>query len=257
MTEKSLPELLYLAQGERSLNGFAREAGVDPGNFSRILKGQIPTPQVLQKLAHHAKNGVRYEDLMQAAGYLPPLFRETHRSDMNCRLIPLLGMIRAGIPALAEENCEQEIEIPPGIQADFALRVKGDSMAWAGINDGDLALLRQENCASHGMIVAAGIKEMDWEATLKFFVVENGVPRLRAGNPRYQDIILTDRHRIIGRLVKVVKDPPALSAYKDLLTQNEMANQGWKEAIETAINLGFDGKTLKKAIEVLALVRKV
>lgn len=68
--ENELIKLLKLAQGERSLNAFARHADVSPGNLSRIMKGQKPTPEVLKKLATKAHNDVTYEQLMAAAGYI-------------------------------------------------------------------------------------------------------------------------------------------------------------------------------------------
>jgi len=73
--------------------------------------------------------------------------------------IPLLSTIRAGIPLLAEENWEYEVEVPADLEADFALRVTGDSMSWAGIHDGDIAILRKTDIPSHGMIVATGIED--------------------------------------------------------------------------------------------------
>lgn len=65
-----LIQLLKLAQGDRSLNAFARHADVSPGNLSRIMKGQKPTPEVLKKLAGKSHNGITYEQLMIAAGYV-------------------------------------------------------------------------------------------------------------------------------------------------------------------------------------------
>jgi repressor LexA len=262
MEKKSLVELLTLAQGNRSLNTFARQSGVDPGNLSRILKGQRPTPEVLKKLADSAENGVRYEILMDAAGYMDyvqAISRANKIASVNetrSNMIPVLGLIRAGLPFLAEENWEYEIELPSDTSADFALYVKGDSMSWAGIHEGDLALMRQTETASYGMIVAAGVQEMEWEATLKFYVLENGQPVLRAANPNYEAIKMTKKHRIIGQLVKVIKEPPTYSVYKNHLVNKEMTDKGWSDAIETAIQYGFDGENLKKAIEVLGSLKK-
>jgi repressor LexA len=170
--------------------------------------------------------------------------------------IPILGTIHAGLPVLAEENWEDEIELPSEFKADFALRVKGDSMSWVGIHENDLALMRQADLASHGMIVAAGLEEMEWQATLKFYVQDNGYPILRAANPAYEDIKITEKHRIIGQLVKVIKDPPSLQKYKEILVDKDLSDKGWSDAIETAVQMGFDSKNLKKAVDVFRWIKK-
>lgn len=68
--ETELIRLLKLAQGDRSLNAFARHADVSPGNLSRIMNGQKPSPEVLKKLASKSHNNISYEQLMAAAGYI-------------------------------------------------------------------------------------------------------------------------------------------------------------------------------------------
>lgn len=70
ISSSALIKLLKLAQGDRSLNDFSRHANVSPGNLSRIMKGQKPSPEILKKLAEKAHNGITYEDLMIAAGYI-------------------------------------------------------------------------------------------------------------------------------------------------------------------------------------------
>ncbi|MCL1834400.1 MAG: transcriptional repressor LexA, partial [Leptospirales bacterium] len=83
--------------------------------------------------------------------------------------IPLLGRIAAGAPILAEENIEDYLSFPEGMFKAgeyFALKVKGDSMTECGIFDGDIAIIKKQNSANNGDIVAALIDE---EATLKEF----------------------------------------------------------------------------------------
>lgn len=170
-------------------------------------------------------------------------------------LIPIIGTIHAGLPVLAEENWDGEIKISAECAADFALRIKGDSMSWVGIHEGDLALMKKADTAVHGMIVAVGVEDVDWQATLKFYIKENGQPMLRAANPAYEDIKLNGKHRIIGQLVKVIKESPSLADYKEILISKEMADKGWSEAIEAGVKLGFDGKGLKQAVEVLGMIK--
>ncbi|QCH28512.1 helix-turn-helix domain-containing protein [Clostridium tyrobutyricum] len=68
--DAELIRLLKLAQGDRSLNAFARHADISPGNLSRIMKGQKATPETLRKIANKAHNNITYEQLMIAAGYI-------------------------------------------------------------------------------------------------------------------------------------------------------------------------------------------
>jgi len=69
-----LIELIKKAQGHRSLNTFARECDIDPGNLSRILnnkKNFAPKPETLIKIAINSDSNVTYNELMLAAGYVP------------------------------------------------------------------------------------------------------------------------------------------------------------------------------------------
>ena len=83
--------------------------------------------------------------------------------------IPLVGRGAAGDPILAEENIEDRIDLPAGFfrpQADYLLRVRGDSMIDAGILDGDLLAVHKTQQATNGQIVVARI---DQEVTVKRF----------------------------------------------------------------------------------------
>lgn len=245
MENNRLIELLELAKGsDRSLNTFAQHANVSAGNLSRVFNGQRPTPQLLKKIAAKAYNGVTYEQLMEAAGYINDV-------DSRNNSIPILGTIRAGLPLLAEENWEGTIEISDEIQADFALRVVGDSMSWVGIHEGDLALLQQTNIAQNGQIVAAGIEDTTWEATLKFYMSTNSHYVLRAANPDYQDILFTKNHRIIGTVVKIIKETPSIYTYRDFLTVKDMHDEDWIDTIEKAAQYGLEAKEVAQYIEIL------
>ncbi|MEG0773903.1 S24 family peptidase [Clostridium sp.] len=172
--------------------------------------------------------------------------------DKKTRMIPILGKIRAGIPLLAESNWESQVEISTDINADFALRIEGDSMSWIGIHEGDLALLCQTNIANTGDIVAAGVNDGDWCATLKFFLKENNTFLLRAANPSYKDIEFTPEHRIIGKLVSVLKQPPSILTYKNFLVEKDFLNTGWQDVIEIALRYGLDSKQVIQLIELFS-----
>ena len=83
--------------------------------------------------------------------------------------LPIVGRVAAGDPILAEENIEDRIDLPVGFfqpQADYLLRVRGDSMIDAGILDGDLLAVHKTQQATNGQIVVARI---DQEVTVKRF----------------------------------------------------------------------------------------
>lgn len=95
--------------------------------------------------------------------------------------IPLVGQIACGTPILAEQNVADYVDLPSHIRADFALTCKGESMIGAGIRDGDVVYIRQQEEVENGQIAAVMVG--DEEATLKRFYLENGVIQLVAENP--------------------------------------------------------------------------
>lgn len=128
-----------------------------------------------------------------------------HDADGFCR-VPILGTVSCGLPKFAEENIEEYVKLPVlmfGRGDFFILRAKGDSMINAGVEDGDLVVVRKANTANYNQIVVALIGED--EATLKRFRPDGGVVRLHAENPNYDDIVVDDCV-IQGVAVKVLKD---------------------------------------------------
>ena len=121
--------------------------------------------------------------------------------------IPLLGSIIAGHPELQDGRMEGCIDIDPTTlrlpknARTFALKVRGDSMRNAAILEGDIVIMEFRE-AKHGDIVAALI---DGETTLKRFVVQNGVPYLRASNPKYPDLIPAQELVIQGVLIALLR----------------------------------------------------
>lgn len=172
--------------------------------------------------------------------------------DKVIKTIPILGKIRAGLPLLASGNWEGEVEVAADLNADFALKVTGDSMSWVGIYDGDLAILRQASTAYNGEIVACGLQEGDWSATLKYFINEHETPVLRAANPNYPDMPITPNHKIIGSLVSIQKEVPSLNTYKHFLSIKEASNDQWNEVIEKAVQIGLDNKQVIKLMELFS-----
>lgn len=122
--------------------------------------------------------------------------------------VPLLGEVACGIPSFAEENIEEYVKLPVSLfgRGDFfLLRAKGYSMIDAGIDDGDLILVRQQNTAEHNQIVIALIED---EATLKRYRPHpDGTIHLHPENQEMDDIVVYPDECIIqGVAVKVLKD---------------------------------------------------
>lgn len=118
--------------------------------------------------------------------------------------IPLLGRIAAGSPILAQENIEDYLSFPEEMFSKgefFALTVKGDSMIEGGIFDGDIAVIKQQNTAVNGEIVAALIDE---EATLKVFQKTSGSIKLLPRNSAYKPIEGVE-FTIMGKLAAVFR----------------------------------------------------
>lgn len=126
-------------------------------------------------------------------------------SDTNgLTAIPMLGVITAGEPILAVENCEEYFMVSPNLfRGDglFMLTVKGESMINAGIFDGDQIIVRQQTYANNGEIVAALI---DGSATVKRFYKEDGHYRLQPENDTMSPIIVNEC-QILGKVVGLVR----------------------------------------------------
>jgi repressor LexA len=124
-------------------------------------------------------------------------------------VLPLVGRIAAGGPLLAQESIEEEIAVPEslGRNADFLLRVTGDSMVDVGILDGDIVVVRKQDDARDGEIVVAlaGDDEAADEATVKTFHRErDGRIRLQPENSALEPLY-PEHVRILGRVTGVFR----------------------------------------------------
>lgn len=118
--------------------------------------------------------------------------------------LPLLGAIACGEPILAEENIENYVDVDKDVEAEFALRCKGDSMIDARINSGDIVYIHQQPDVENGEIAAVLIGN---EATLKrvYKYPEKQMIVLKPANPNYEDLIYIGEEaqnvRIMGKAV--------------------------------------------------------
>lgn len=131
----------------------------------------------------------------------------THEDHARTVEIPLVGSVPCGAPLLAEENIEAFIPISTSLARPgsryFLLRATGDSMDMAGIQDGDILLVRQQRTAENGESVVALI---DDEATVKEFRREKDVVVLQPKSRKksHKPIVLSDNFVIQGIVVAAI-----------------------------------------------------
>lgn len=132
-----------------------------------------------------------------AAPFAPPVPEEI-------QMVPLVGRIAAGGPVLADQQVEDTFALPRQLTGDgelFMLNVTGDSMIDAAICDGDWVVVRRQQTAENGDIVAA---LLDDEATVKTLRRKDGQVWLMPHNPAYTPIDGTHA-RIMGKVVSVMR----------------------------------------------------
>lgn len=142
------------------------------------------------------------EPLSQILNVSPAYLMGWKNEKRESRSVPLVGTIAAGTPILAEQNIEDYFSLDSSIKADFALRIKGDSMVGAGIFPNDIVFIKQQCELENGEIGAILIEN---EATLKKFYKEGNTIVLQPENDIYKPIILHDGNvRILGKLTAVL-----------------------------------------------------
>src|SRR5512139_1086219 len=121
---------------------------------------------------------------------------------------PLVGVVPAGTPVLAEENFEGYVDLNElfgGGEGTFLLRVRGESMIGAGINDGDIVVVRNQERVISGEI---GVAVVGGEATVKRLFHEEGSWRLQPENPAMDPIRVWEgdpEFRVAGKVIGVVR----------------------------------------------------
>lgn len=177
----------------------------------------------IRRLAHRARaiEIVKLPDSMgmTPAGFVPrvveggkpdvPTPREARPVEpIHAMELPVMGQIAAGVPIEAISHASHNVAVPgqmlQGPGEHYALEVKGDSMIDAGINDGDIVVIRETNTADNGDIVVALVE--DQEATLKKFHRNGSTIALEAANPAYETrFFADDKVKVQGRLVGLIR----------------------------------------------------
>lgn len=200
---------LSKTQGE-----IAKEIGVATSTIQRyeaasIGKIKLPVVEAIARVLNVSPEWLIGKSDIKDSGY-----REGHNYLSVPNIMPLpktkkvprLGTIACGEPILAEENIESYDQAPEGVNCDFTLRCKGDSMIGARINDGDIVYVRQQKEVENGEIAAVLIDDCaESSATLKRVYLYDNQIVLQAENPKYPPIVFAgeemNRVRIIGRAV--------------------------------------------------------
>ena len=191
----------YFRLIEDYINDYRESTGGGSPTLSDIADGLGIAKSTVSKYLKRMKE----EGKVDFAGHRNIVTRRMREDAAGFCRVPVLGAVACGLPILAEENIEEYVRVPVALFGRgefFFLRAKGDSMTGAGIEDGDLVLVRRQETAEYNQIVVALIGE---EATLKRFRPEQGYIRLHAENPRYDDI-LVESCLLQGVAVKVIRD---------------------------------------------------
>ena len=197
MSQKELAKKLFMSQ-----QAIAKwETGAATPNPETLVKiAELFGVTVDQLLGNKPINIITDSNLQpETAGML--LYQPTGT-------VPVLGRIPAGVPLMAVEDIEGYEPVTVSDPKNcFYLRVEGDSMIGAGIQSGDLVLIRMQSSAENGQIVACQVNGD--EATLKRFHQQINTVLLMPENPKYEPIIVpiadfeSGRAKIIGVAIEI------------------------------------------------------
>lgn len=159
---------------------------------------------------------VKLPDSMEGGGFRPSVIdgnRTSRPSDakyvqVDALELPVMGRIAAGTPIEAIQQVSHSVAVPGSMLSasgtHFALEVKGDSMIGAGINSGDIVVIREQPTADNGDIVVALVEGQ--EATLKRLRRRGSAIALEAANPEFETrVYRDDQVKIQGRLVGLIR----------------------------------------------------
>ena len=190
------------ADGTQAQRSDAPDGGAVGGADGGAAGAAGFTPQVIDgdRLARGQERG---------ASFRPAMPRGARTIvDSPATELPVMGRSAAGVPIEAISEVSHHIAVPSsmlsGRDHHYALEVRGDSMIDAGINDGDVVVIREQDHADNGDIVVALVEGS--EATLKRYRRRAGMIALEAANPAYETRVLPeDKVRLQGRLVGLIR----------------------------------------------------
>ena len=166
--------------------------------------GLTSSSSVHAQLANLEKKGLLHKDPTKPRA----MSLSTEESKATGTVVPLIGRIAAGTPVMAAEQIEDYVSVPTDFARSgehFALRVTGDSMIGAGILDGDMVVIRSQESAADGDIVAAVMPgPAEDEATVKRLGHDGARVMLIPENPALSPFEMLDG-RIVGKVVAVLR----------------------------------------------------
>ena len=177
----------------------------------------------IRRLAHRARalEILKLPEAMEKVGFKPKVITgdkpalapkrpvaALEIASVDAMEIPLMGRIAAGVPIEAISHVSHHVAVPGSLMSGkgshYALEVRGDSMIEAGINDGDIVVIREQQTAENGDIVVALVE--DAEATLKRFRRKGSMIALEAANPAYETRVFPDHMiKVQGKLVGLIR----------------------------------------------------
>ncbi|MCH2166658.1 MAG: transcriptional repressor LexA [Oceanicola sp.] len=177
----------------------------------------------IRRLAHKARalEIIKLPDNMMAAegpqGFVPRVIEgdrptatppETAPVTIAATELPVMGKIAAGVPIAAISEVSHTVAVPGSMVGrgnHYALEVKGDSMINAGINEGDVVVIRETSSVENGDIVVAVVE--GYEATLKRFRRKGGMIALEAANPAFETRLVPESEvEVQGKLVGLIRN---------------------------------------------------
>ncbi len=176
-------------------------------------------PPTLREMASHfglkgPRGPQKTLNILERKGYIRKIPGESRAieilgfSSSNIISIPIVGRVRAGEPILAIENIEGYFNLDRSFASSkdvFLLRVQGDSMVDAHIQDGDFALVKPQSNAENGEIVVALIED---EATIKRIFMKSDLIRLEPANPDMESIVVKKGEKnitIVGKVIGIFR----------------------------------------------------
>ena len=207
----------YRSEHQMSMDAFAEKSGISKAYISLLEKNQHPktgkpiAPSI--QSIKQAADGMGMDfnilfrmiegnvDLSSTIPAFPNITPITRKS------FPLFDGIAAGEPRLMPDGVTLYVDATVDVQADYVLKVHGDSMIGARINDGDYVFIRQQPEVENGEIAAVAIGD---EATLKRFYKYGDVVVLRGENPEFKELTFSGEQlgqvRILGKAVAFQSD---------------------------------------------------
>ncbi len=207
----------HLQQNDLSQRQFAKKCDLSNGYISMLInnvnpktgKPLIPSLSALMALSQGL--GISLNELLSIAddieiniGKIKNISTVPGIFPLKTKKLPIMGEIACGKPIFAEESYDGYIDIEEGINADFCLRAKGDSMIGARIMDGDIVIVKKQDMVQNGEIAVVLI---DDEATLKraYYYPDKNKLILNPENPKYEPLVFIGEElnsiRILGKAV--------------------------------------------------------